>query len=151
MARIDWDLQKYDGEFRKAGMERLEKAAGAIRDEAKQRGASGSVTRIPGRLRFVNADGRLVPSSPPIWMERSPGAMKKTIRVVRRREATLAGGQVDWSVKDDNVRVYAGNFKTWWATQMEYGNGMWKGGARPFLRPAMTQAEGKIRSIIEDG
>lgn len=155
MARIDFDLQKYDGEFKKAGMARLHKAAEAIRDEAKKAVKIGKITRVPGRHRFVNADGHLVESTnPPYWMERNPGAMRETIRVVRRREgeATIGDtGQVDWDVKDDNVRVYAGNRKTWWAVQMEYGHGAWKGGPNPFMRPAMRQSEGRIRTIIEGG
>jgi len=146
MAKIDFDLQKYDGEFKKAGMQRLTECAEVIRDKARDLVVIGTVTRVPGRRRFVNAEGHLVPSTnPPIWMERTPGAMKKTIRVVRREEV------VDFSPKDDNVRVYAGNYKTWYAVQMEYGHGQWRGGPRPFMRKAIAAAQSAIRSIIEGG
>jgi len=143
MGAIDFNLQKFDGEFKAAGMARVVKAAEAIRDAAKGFCREGTVTRIPGRKTMV-VNGRKVEStSPPEWMERTPGAMKKTIRVVRLKTENL-----DMS-KPENVRVYAGNKKTWWATQMEFGFGAWKGGAKPFLRPGLRTAESKARAIIE--
>jgi hypothetical protein len=142
MARIDWDLQKYDGEFKAAGMERMVKAAEAIRDVAKQNCKVGTVTR-PAR-RYVILDHKRVPvGGTDVWTERSPGAMSDTIRVVR-----LWDESKDIS-KPENVRVYAGDFKTWWAVQMEYGRGAWKGGPKPFLRPALHSSEGRVRAIIE--
>lgn len=154
MGRIDFDLQKYDGEFKKAGMERLERAAEVIRDTARSLVVTGTVTRVPGRRRFVNKAGHMVESpNPPIWMERIPGAMKQTIRTVKKRGFDNTLGMDSGGIWTDlvDVRVYAGNYKTWWATQMEYGRGRWRGGAKPFMRPAMIQAEGAVRSIIEGG
>ena len=123
MARIEIDLTKYDVVFLKTAMGRVEKAAEAIRDAAKSNCVVGTVTR---------------PAKGAYWTERSPGAMKATIRVVRKEGK-------------NNVRVYAGNKKTWWAVQMEYGRGGWKGGARPFLRPAIASTKGTVKSIIEGG
>jgi len=156
MARIEYDLQKYDGEFKKAGMDRLVKAAGVIRDAARGIVVSGKVTRIPGRRKFVNKAGHLVESSdPPIWMERVPGGMKKTIRVVRKEafenvETMDVGSGTLW-IENKDVRVYAGNYKTWYAIQMEKGQGKWKGGAKPFMVPAMKNSEAAIKNIIENG
>ena len=138
---IDFDLQKYDGEFKAAGITRMVKASEAIRDAAKRHCVRGTITRPP-RKHFVY-QGHLEPASPQssanIWTERSPGAMKGTIRVVRSHDPEKAS----------SVRVYAGNFKTWWALQMEYGFGGWKGGAKPFMRPALHESESKVRDIIE--
>ncbi len=123
MAQIDIDLTKYDVEFLKAAMSRVEKAAEAIRDAAKNKCVVGTITR---------------PAKGAFWTERSPGAMKATIRVVRKEGK-------------NNVLIIAGNKKTWWATQMEYGRGAWKGGARPFMRPAIASTKGLVASIIEGG
>jgi hypothetical protein len=139
MGAIDFNLQKYDGEFKAVGIKRVLAAAEAIRDMAKAKCKEGTITRMPGRKRFKGPYGMEPSTNPPIWMERSPGAMKKTIRVWPP--------QVTENTRD--IRVYAGNFKTWWAVQMEYGRGRWKGGAKPFLRPALHGSESKVRSIIE--
>ena len=140
---IDFDLQKYDGEFLAAGAARMTRAAIAIRDAAKRHCVRGTISRPP-RKHFVY-QGHLEPASPQssanIWTERTPGAMRGTIRVVRKFGHENMQG---W-----NIRVYAGNFKTWWALQMEYGFGAWKGGAKPFLRPAVHESESKVRDIIE--
>jgi len=153
MAMIDFDLQKYDGEFKAAGMKRLIKAAEVIRDDAKRRIKVGTITRVPGRKMMRMKDGRMLPSTmPPKWMERTPGEMKQTIRVVTKYDfsgtflANLAG---DGGV--GNVRVYAGNFADWWAMQMEFGFGAWKGGAKPFLRPSLHSSQSAVRNIIEGG
>ena len=147
MARIDWDLQKYDGEFKKAGMARIKRAAEVIRDMAKTNCIAGTINR-PARKHWVN-NGHLEDASPEssanIWTAREAGAMRETIRVVETREDRGRG----FDQERDNVRVYAGNFKTWYAVQMEYGRGGWKGGARPFMRKALTAAPSRIRPIIE--
>jgi hypothetical protein len=124
MARIDFNLTKYDAEFLKTAMGRIEKAAEIVRDEAKRRCKVGTLTRPAKGSAY--------------WTERSPGAMRDTIRVVRK------GGK-------NNVRVYAGNRKTWWATQMEYSRGGWKGGPKPFLRPAIAAVKDTVKHTIEEG
>lgn len=155
MARIDIDLQKYDGEFKKAGMDRLVKAAEAIRDAARGFVPTGTVTRVPGRRRKVR-NHRLVPDeAPPIWMERTPGAMKKTLRTVRKKgfenvESLDAGSGTFWTENND-VRVYAGTFKTWWAIQMEKGRGKWKAAPVAFMEKGIAASSEKVRSIIENG
>jgi hypothetical protein len=156
MAQIDFDLQKYDGEFLAAGMDRLVKAAKTIRDDAKRRIKVGTITRVPGRKMMRMRDGRMVESTmPPKWMERTPGEMKKTIRVVQRYDFSGTFlknlSSLEGISEAANVRVYAGNFNDWWATQMEFGYGAWKGGAQPFLRPALHGSQSKVRSIIEGG
>lgn len=126
-------------ELRKVGMDRLEKAAEVIRDEAKQILLSKIDPKKPAHS----------VSHPPYekgkyagkyWTEREAGAMTETIRVVRLHDQ-----------KSRNVRIYAGNKKTWWAKQMEFGRGGWKGGRRSFLRPAINKSIPKIKGIIENG
>lgn len=138
---IDFDLQKYDGEFLAAGAARMTRAAIAIRDAAKRHCKVGTIAR-PARKHFV-FQGHLLSAAggKDNWTERTPGAMRGTIRVVRKFGHESMQG---W-----NIRVYAGNWKTWWALQMEYGFGGWKGGAKPFLRPAVHESESKVRDIIE--
>ena len=135
-AAIDFNLQKYDGEFKAAGMARIEKAAKAIQGIAKGFCEAGSITR-PVRKRYVYQH-HLEPSSGPLWTAREIGGMMRSIRVSRSHDASVP-----------NVRVYAGNFAAWYAIQMEFGRGRWKGGARPFLRPALHTGESVVRSIIE--
>jgi hypothetical protein len=152
---IDFDLQKYDGEFLAAGAARVTRAAIAIRDAAKRHCVKGTITRPP-RKHFV-LNGHLEPESPNssarLWTERTPGAMRNTIRVVHKFEhGDMKYSNIWVSVgapKAWDVRVYAGNFATWWALQMEYGFGGWKGGAKPFLRPALHESESKVRDILE--
>lgn len=79
-----------------------------------------------------------------IWTARDMDIMAKTIRVSEKR-----GGS--FGLDNQNVRVYAGNFKTWWAIQMEYGRGAWKGGPWPFVRPAIASSKSQIKIILESG
>ena len=78
-----------------------------------------------------------------IYTARDMDIMAKTIRVVEKKGLGLHSGM--------NVRVYAGNFKTWWAKQMEYGRGAWKGGAQPFMRPSISGSKSQIQAVLESG
>ena len=142
MGAIDFNLQKYDGEFKAAGMARLLRAENTIRDAARKKIKVGSITR-PQRRYFI-FEHRRQPASSGKWTERHPGELRDTIRTVRRRDESPG-----FDTAHDNVRVYAGNFLDWWAVQMEYGRGKWKGGAKPFMRPALHGSESKVRAIIE--
>ena len=130
MANVKFNFEQYDGQIAKASMDRIRKAANIIKQVAKAKCVVGTVNR---------------PAKPgqPYWMERSPYAMRNTLRVVEKTGAT--------GISNRNVRVYAGNSKTWWAVQMEYGRGGWKGGAKPFLRPALRATKSAVQSILENG
>lgn len=78
------------------------------------------------------------------WTARDMDIMAKTIRVVEKKSSSTG-------LDNRNVRVYVGNWKTWWATQMEFGRGGWKGGAHPFMRPAIQATKSKIKVILESG
>ena len=130
-SHIDIDLSKYDSQHYAVAMDRMEAAANVLRDEAK-------------RILKSKLKGNWQEHPPykgmPIWTERTKGAMVETIRVVRSKNPA-----------SKNVLVIAGTFKTWWAVQLEYGRGQWRGGARSFMRPAIKNTQSKITAILEGG
>ena len=129
MARlVNFKLEKYDQQFMRAGLDRMERAMGELQMQAVLKIVKSYDNRRP-----VYKTGK---DAGKIYTARDYDIMAKTIRVVRRDD------------KKD-VRLYVGNFKTWWAVQMEYGRGAWKGGPKPFLRPAITASRGKMQMILE--
>jgi len=128
---IDIDLSKYDLEFFAAALDRVEAAANVIRDDAK--------VKLKAKLK-----GNWQEHGPyrggPVWTAREKGAMVETIRTVRSKNPAVK-----------NILLIAGNYKTWWAIQMEYGRGQWRGGARSFMRPALKGTEGRVTVILEGG
>ena len=117
-----------------AGMGRLEKAGEIIRDNAKiilAGKTKGNISHPPYKKG---------PYAGVYWTEREAGAMLKTIRVVRKNDS-----------KTRNIWIMAGNKKTWWAAQMEFGRGGWKGGPRSFLRPALKKSVSQVKTMIESG
>ena len=120
----NWNPQKFDSEFAAASMDRLKAAAEVIAEKARQRVPVGTITRPAGTGKY--------------WMEREPGSLKKSIRVVTKTDSNSR-----------NVRVYAGNSKVFYARFVEYGT--IKKGARPFLRPALNSSKAEIKSILEKG
>ncbi len=136
MGRMKWNraaLEEMEASLVKGGMKRLEAAADLIVEDAKR--------ILKSKIAASSAEPVTRPSKEgdPIWMERTPGALVETIRWVRKRGDTR------------NIWIMAGNFKTWWAVQTEYGRGGWKGGAKPFMRPAMKNAPLMIKSVLESG
>ena len=128
---IHFNFEQYDEVITKSCMSRIEKAAEVIRDDAKR--------ILEGKLK-----GKWKEHGPykkgASWTAREKGAMVKTIRVVRSRNPQVK-----------NVWVMAGNYNVWWALQMEYGRGGWKGGRKSFMRPAMKGAESRVIAILEGG
>ena len=109
-------------------MDRLRKAAGVIQLDAILKCKVGTINR---------------PASGQYWTEREIGALRRTIRVTEKIGPKGLEGR--------DVRVIAGNRKTWYAVQVEYGRGGWKGGAHPFLRPAISGRKAEVQHIIENG
>ena len=145
MAEIVFNFEQYDGQIAKACMTRLRKAADVIVDAAKANCAigdayytyptkSGGVKVVPGIRQATGGK---------YWTERSRGAMRNTIRQTEKHG-------VD-GLEGNNIWIIAGNDKTWWATQMEYGRGGWKGGAKPFMRPALRRTKSQVQNILENG
>ena len=95
--------------------------------------------------RTGNNKGRLVSfDTDKRWIGRDPGDLKNTIRRVNKRES-MAG----------NIRVYAGNFKIYWARYVEMGTAStgWGGPApaHPYLRPSFQMVKSSVIKKIENG
>lgn len=126
---INWNTAAFESACGRVGMDRLEAAARVIVADAKQI-LKGKIKGPP-----ITRHGQKE-----VWMERDPGALVNTIRVVRKK-----------GDPGRNVWIMAGNYKTWWALQTEYGRGGWKGGAKSFLRPAMRNAPSSCKAVFESG
>ena len=134
MARlINWDTSAFEAACIGVTMDRLEDAAHIIAEDMKSILASQIDPKKPPYAVIREAKGA-------IWTERSPGALINTIRVTRKK------GDLS-----RNIWIIAGNFKTWWALQTEYGRGGWKGGRKSFMRPAMKKAGIAIQTALEGG
>lgn len=134
MAKIEWNDTAFIAECVGVGMDRLEAGAGAVRDDARR------ILKSKLRGDIHRPVYRKGPYKGQIYTERNAGDMVNTIRVVRKKDSSTR-----------EVRIYIGNFKTWWATQMEYGRGGWKGKARPSIRPAMNNAANTFKPVFENG
>lgn len=88
---------------------------------AKSRCPVGSVTRNPKT------------GSQKEWAGRKPGSLKNSIRRVNKEGS-------------GNIRVYAGNYRVYYARFIEYGTR--KMSARPFLRPAFESIKTKFLDAI---
>jgi len=126
---LNWNIQAKIPLIAKAGMVVLEECGEILRNEAK--------AHLRPKLNL-----NWIPHGPPpggeIWKGREDYAeMINSIRVVRKRDT-----------KSRNIWVMAGNYKTWWAVQMEYGRAGWKGGPRSFFRKAMRTSIPKIHALL---
>ena len=135
MGEVKWNMDEFGQVCKGATMGRLVKAAEAVRDEAKR--ILKPQTHHQWREHGPYKTGKYAGQP---WTERYYDRMKETLRVVRKNDPSVR-----------NVRIVMGNWKTWWAIQMEYGHGQWKGGARPTLRPALKTSAAAMRSAIENG
>jgi len=120
----NWNPQRFDGEIISASMNRLERAARVVAEDARR--------RVPvGKSRVAKRGGK-------DWTAREAGALKASIRVVR-----LHGDS------KRNVRIYAGSRKVFYARFVEYGTRKMK--AKPYLRPALNASKGRIQDILRSG
>jgi len=146
MSKITWNTEAFQAECVNVTMDRLEVAAKQIADDARTF-LTGKVKgdwqeHGPYKRRVIKSGGKRILSSytADVWTARYHGDMAKTIRVVRKHDANSR-----------NVWIMAGNYKVWWALQLEYGFGGWRGKGKPFLRRAMANAPTKIKAAIEGG
>ncbi len=137
MARVvNWNTTEFEVACIGATMDRLEAAGKIVRDDAKR--------ILTGKL-----EGNWTEHGPyksgkdkgATWTARYKKKMVDTVRVVRKYGDT----------KGRNIWIMAGNYDSWWAIQMEYGRGDWKGGKRSFLRPALKGAAAAMQNVIENG
>lgn len=140
MRVASWNPERFIAESIGASMDRLRKAAVVVRDAARAK----VLPVWPGPYHGPYKTGKYAGK---IWTARDQDNLLKTIRVVEKRESSgFAFAQAS-----KNVWIMAGNYKTWYAQQVEFGKGGWKGGPHPFLRPAFNQSKTEIRSILENG
>jgi hypothetical protein len=139
-----WNPEEFAPEILHGAMERIEKAAIVVRDAARAKMVGFKYTwKEHGPYGSGDYAGK-------IWTARYYDALKETIRVTKK-ETGLNAGYGYRAAKDMNVWIMAGQFRTWYAVQVEYGRGEWKGKPHPFLRPAFKESLDKIKSIVENG
>ena len=136
MANVKWNTTEFELACVGATMERLEAAGKIVRDDAKRT----LEPKLEGLWR-EHGPYKSGPYAGETWTARYKKKMLDTVRVVRKHGDT----------KSRNVWIMAGNYNTWWAIQMEYGRGGWKGGRRSFLRPALKGAAAAMKNVIENG
>jgi hypothetical protein len=140
---INWDIDAFLEDCKDVSMEGLEVCADIIRDEARR--------ILETKLRSNWSEHGVYQSGPnkgKYWTEREWQAMVATIRTVPAREG-----------QPNDVWVMAGNSKTWWAVQLEYGKGKWRGGNKSFMRPALRKSlpamkavfGGDVKIVMESG
>jgi HK97 gp10 family phage protein len=145
MRVASWNPEEFAPEILSNCMERIEKAAIVVRDAARAKMTGFKYTwKEHGPYKTGAYRGQ-------IWTARDYDALKATIRVTKKKETGIGAGVGFKAAKDMNVWILAGQFKTWYAIQVEFGRGEWKGKPHPFLRPAFNESMGKIKSIIENG
>lgn len=148
MRVVSWNPEEFAPEILSNCMERIEKAAIVVRDAAR---AKMTGFKYKWKEHGPYNSGKYHNQ---VWTARDYDALKKTIRVTRKYEAGMLGGSPAYGFRlasNMNVWVMAGNYKTWYAQQVEYGHGGWKGGAHPFLRTAFKESMAKMKSIMENG
>jgi len=129
---VNWNPQEKIPEIARAGMEVLTECCEIIVNDAKVNLASilkGNWTEH-GPYKTGKYAGKT-------WTARYKKDMVKTIRLVKKKDSATR-----------NIWIMAGHFNTWWAVQMEYGHGQWKGGPRSFFRKAIHGAMPKIKVLL---
>ena len=140
------DLSKWDAEFFADALNRVESAADVIRNSAKVKlkasiaSAAKGGNSLAGERWREHGPYKSGQNAGASWTKRYHQEMVDTIRTVRSLDPT----------KKD-IWIIAGNYDSWWAKQLEYGNGGWKGGKKSFFRPAMRESMNEVVNICENG
>ena len=123
MRVANWKPNKYDTQIYGNAMDRLEKAGNAIAEKARAKCPVGTISRPMYKTGYY--------ANQP-WTVRDVGALKETIRVVRK-----------YGDPTHDVWVMAGNKVTYYAQIVEFYT--------PFLRPAFNGSKSEIKTIISNG
>ncbi len=118
-----WDTKPLHREVMRNGMKRLEKSAEVVKRKARSKCPVGTLSRP------MYKTGRYAGQ---FWTARDAGALKKSIRVVKKRGSEKL-----------NIRVYAGTAKQFYAQIVEFYT--------PFMRPALNGSKSSILSIMQNG
>jgi len=143
MRVASWNPEEFAPEILSNCMERIEKAAIVVRDAARRK-----VPVWKGKLHGPYKKGKYAGER---WTAREYGGLLKSIRVTKKKESYMDGGFGFRVANNMNVWIMCGNFLSFYAVQVEFGRGGWKGGAQPFLRPAFNESMAQIKTIIENG
>ena len=138
---LNYNISEIIPEISKASMPVLEECCALIVNEMKSELWNGKI-KADWKRHGVYQSGK---NAGQIWTSRdSYTEMLNTIRLVKKNS-----GNTVFGTKGNGIWVMAGNYKTWWAAQMEYGHGGWKGGARPFFRSGIKKSLPKISSLLQ--
>lgn len=118
-----WDAKPLNKEVMRNGMKRLEKSAEIVVKKARSKCPVGTLSRP------MYKTGRYAGQ---FWTARDAGALKKSIRVVKKHGSEKL-----------NIRVYAGTAKVFYAQIVEFRSA--------FLRPALNASKSQIKSIMLNG
>lgn len=152
MARmVNWDTEAFQAACIGVTMDRLEAAARIIAEDMKRILApqltgmqkitgKDSTQYIPWEEHGPYKTGKYAGKG---WTAREKKAMLRSIRVARKKDSTSRDIRI--------VAGYWGDLSSWWALQLEYGRGEWKGGRKSFMRPAMAKAGAVIQTCLESG
>jgi hypothetical protein len=122
-----WNPNAMDETFENLSVDKLVECAEVVKREAVRLCPVGTVSR-PIYLRG--------PYSGKTWTARDKGQLKKSIRVVQKKNKN---GTVMLRKRD--VRVYAGNYLAYYASIVEFRS-------KAFMRSALMSANGEMMSII---
>ena len=145
MRIASWNPEEFAPEILNGCMERIEKAAIVVRDAARAKMTGFKHTwKEHGPYNLGKYHGQ-------IWTARDYDALKGTIRVTKKWDVGGSGSFGFRAAQGMNVFIIAGNYKTWYAIQVENGKAGWRGGPHPFLRPAFRESMAQIKFIVENG
>ena len=140
-----WNGSKVFGDIYKRALENGNSFMDQVVKDAKARCPVGTITRegkfAAAHVSFTPKTGRN--KGIPVdfgtqfrWYGREPGNLRDTIRRTNIRDS-------------GSIRVYAGNYKIYWAFMVERGTS--KSAAQPFLRPAFFAAKARALRAIKKG
>jgi HK97 gp10 family phage protein len=145
MARIVWNADEVFGTIRERAIESARNLMDEFVIAAKRACPIGTVTR---EGKFVSVDVSFTPKRGPNkgervqfttdkrWTGRYPGQLRDTIR------------RVEKASRPANIRVYAGNFKVYYAHMVEYGTV--KSPPHSFMRRTFADLKNDVVKKIED-
>lgn len=132
----NWNWKKADDMVAGKSVARLRKAAEVIANNTRKECPVGTESRP------IYKKG---PYAGQPWTARDAGALKKSVRVVERKNEKNGHELVQFASLGPYgiIRVYAGHYLAYYAAIVEH--------ATPFMRPAVNVSKGQVKSILENG
>jgi len=144
MRVANWKAAEIFGQIRKEAITAITEVMDDVVISAKARCPVGEVRRdgsvkekwlsfTPGRGR---GKGQLVSFGAKQWQGREPGSLRESIRRVTKPS------------RPGNIRVYAGNFKVWYAHFVEYGTV--HAAPHSFMRKSFHEVKNDVIQRVEN-